>query len=152
VTVRVHELTLLDGEGERARIRVRCSAGTYVRSLAHDAGEVLGCGAHIEELRRTAMGEFTIEQAHTLEQVAELCRQQRVDELLVPPGRVLPEIPVEHVDVVTALQIAHGRDFRVSAFRNRQGASRIKAVDPDGRLVAIAEARLPLVYHPIVVL
>jgi tRNA pseudouridine55 synthase len=152
VHVNVYEFELRDVEGSLARVAVRCSAGTYLRSLAHELGQRMGVGAHVEGLRRTAMGEFTIEMAHTLEALESLRRQDRLAEALLPPTQVLPEIPTERVDAATAAQIAHGRDFRVSPYGNRKGARQVKAVDPQGRLVAIGEARLPLLYHPIVVL
>jgi tRNA pseudouridine55 synthase len=147
VDVEVYEFTLREMEGSLARVTVRCSAGTYLRSLAHELGQRLGCGAHVEALRRTAMGEFTLERAKTVEQLEDLRRQERLAEALLALTAVLPEIPTD-----TAAQIGHGRDFRVSPYGNRKGAKQVKAVDPQGRLVAIAEARLPLLYHPIVVL
>jgi tRNA pseudouridine55 synthase len=152
VAVEVYELKLLAVEGDRARVSVRCSAGTYVRSLAHELGEALGAGAHVAELRRTAMGEFTLEMARTLEELEELRAADRLGEALIPPDRELPDLHAARVDEMTATQIAHGRDFRISAFGSGKGAQRVKAIDPTGRLVAIGEIRLPLVYHPIVVL
>ena len=151
VEVEVYEFTLLDIDGPCARVRVRCSAGTYVRSLAHDIGGLLGPGAHVESLRRTAVGEFTLDQARTLEELGALRAEDRLDEALLRPECVLPEMPVEHVDEVTATRIAHGRDFRVSAFGGAKGSKRVKAIDRDGKLLAIAEAKMPLLYHPIVV-
>jgi tRNA pseudouridine55 synthase len=151
VEIEVYELSLLGVDGPCARIRVRCSAGTYVRSLAHDLGMRLGPGAHVESLRRTSMGEFTLDHAHTLEELEELRRGGRLDEALMRSEHVLPEMPTERIDEVTAALIAHGRDFRVSAFGGGKGSQRIKAVDRDGNLIAIAEAKMPLVYHPIVV-
>jgi tRNA pseudouridine55 synthase len=152
VEVKVYEFALLKVEGSLARVTVRCSAGTYLRSLAHDMGQRLGCGAHVEALRRTAMGEFTLATAYTVEQLEALRGEDRLSEALLAPTQVLPEIPLERVDAATASQIAHGRDFRVSPYGDRKGATHVKAVDPQGRLVAIGEARLPLLYHPIVVL
>lgn len=152
VKVSVHEFELLEVDGPRARVRVRCSAGFYLRSLAHQMGQMLGVGAHVENLRRTAAGEFTLEMARTLEQIAELWEQKRIEEALAPAESLLPEAPAERVDAVTAAQILHGRDFRVSPFRVRPGSRLVKAIDPHGRLVAIGEVRLPNLYHPIVVL
>ena len=63
--VHVYELTLLELNGSDARLRVHCSGGTYMRSIAHDLGQALGCGAHLTELRRLASGEFEIDQART---------------------------------------------------------------------------------------
>lgn len=152
VRVRVEELTLLGVDGPLARVRVRCSAGFYLRALAHDLGCKLGVGAHVDALRRLAAGEFTVEMARTLVQLEALAAENRVAEALVPSEQLLPEAPAECVDAVTASHILHGRDFRVSPFRIRQGTRLVKALDSSGRLLAIGEIRLPNLYHPIVVL
>ena len=152
VRVRVDEFVLLEVDGPRARVHVRCSAGAYLRALAHEMGQKLGVGAHVESLRRLAAGEFTLEMARTLEEIEMLCRENRLPEALLPPASLLPEAPLEHVDAVTAAQILHGRDFRVSPFRVRSGSRLVKAIDSQGRLLAIGEIRLPNLYHPIVVL
>jgi len=97
------------------------------------------------------MGDFTIEHAHTIDELATLQSEGRFEEALTTPEQVLPEMPIERVDEVTASQISHGRDFRVSAFGIGKGSKRIKAVDREGKLIAIAEAKMPLLYHPIIV-
>jgi len=152
VRVRVDEFTLLGVEGSRAKVRIRCSAGTYLRALAHDMGQKIGTGAHVENLRRLAAGEFTLDMAHTLEQIRDLAAQNRLEEALIRGADLLPEAPAEQVDAITAAQILHGRDFRVSPFRVRPGSRLVKAIDMQGRLLAIGEVRLPNLYHPIVVL
>ena len=63
-------------QGPEVGVRVDCGAGTYVRSIAHDAGQALGCGAHLKSLRRLQSGQFTIEQARTLEQLAQLSAEE----------------------------------------------------------------------------
>src|SRR3984885_1652002 len=70
VAINVYELEILNIEGCEAAVRVHCSAGTYLRSIAHDAGQVVGCGAYLKDLRRTASGDFKIDSARTLEQLA----------------------------------------------------------------------------------
>lgn len=152
VPVEVYELTVLSVEGCEASARVHCSAGTYLRSIAHDAGQVLGCGAHLKSLRRIASGHFTIESARTLEQLGALAAEGRLGEALVPAAELLPEFPVETVDSVTAGQIRNGRDFRVSPFQPVSGSRFVKALNPEGDLIAIGEAKLPHVYHPVLVL
>jgi tRNA pseudouridine55 synthase len=152
VRVRVDEFTLLGVEGSRAKVRIRCSAGTYLRALAHDMGQKIGTGAHVENLRRLAAGEFTLDMAHTLEQIRDLAAQNRLEEALIRGADLLPEAPAEQVDAITAAQILHGRDFRVSPFRVRPGSRLVKAIDMQGRLLAIGEVKLPNLYHPIVVL
>lgn len=152
VVVNVYDLQILGIDGCEAAVRVHCSAGTYLRSIAHDAGQMLGCGAFLKDLRRTASGDFKIESARTLEELAALSEQGRVAEALVPAGELLPEFPAEVVDAVTAGQIRNGRDFRVSPFRPQQGSRFVKAVNSEGDLIAIGEARLPHLYHPVLVL
>ena len=139
-------------EGCEAEVRVHCSAGTYLRSIAHEAGQALGCGAFLKSLRRTASGDFKIESAQTLEALAGLAEAGRLKEALIPAVKLLPEIPAEMVDSITAGQIRNGRDFRVSPFAARKNSRYVKAVDSEGELIAIGEARLPLLYHPVLVL
>ena len=155
--VSIYELTLLEAQGARARLRVRCSAGTYIRSIAHQLGISLGCGAHIEALVRTRSGPFRLEQAFTLEQLQSLKNEGRLGvapdgEALVAMSDLLPEFPGVVVDDLTARNIRHGRDFNVSPFRVSVGSPHVKAIGPDGRLVAIGRIALPHLYHPIVVM
>jgi tRNA pseudouridine55 synthase len=152
VTVKVYELQLLSVEGCEATVVLHCSAGTYVRSIAHDAGQALRCGAFLKSLRRTASGDFNIERARTLEELALLAHEGRLQEALIPAAELLPAFPAELVDAITAGHIRNGRDFRVSPFQAREGTRYVKAVTPQGELVAIGEARLPHVYHPVLVL
>jgi tRNA pseudouridine55 synthase len=153
VTVTVHELDLLGIEDDRdAHVRVRCSAGTYVRAIAHEAGQALGCGGFLLELRRTASGDFTIDQARSVDRLAAMAEEERLLDAVVPSTELLPAFPVEMVDPVTANQIRQGRDFRVSPFRARQQQGYVKAIGEDGQLIAIAKPVLPNVYHPVLVL
>ena len=150
--VKVFALTLVEFDGTVARICLRCSAGTYVRSIAHDVGRELGCGAFLTELRRTASGEFAYNQAHSLNALKELAQNDALYQALIPAHDVLPEIPNAVVDTITAARIRHGNDFRLSPFVERAGAKFVKAIGPEGDLIAIGEARLPNLYHPVLVL
>jgi len=152
VEVQVFSLQLAEFDGTSARIRVRCSAGTYLRGIAHDVGRQLGCGAFLTALRRPASGEFTEGQAHTLETLEELARRRALEQVLIPATRVLPEIPNAAVDALTAGQIRQGKDFRLSPFIERGSSKYVKAVGPEGDLIAIGEVRLPNLYHPVLVL
>ena len=152
VKVRVDSLELLAVTGCRARVRIRCTAGTYVRSIAHEAGLALGCGAFLEQLRRTSSGGFTLEDARTLDQLAALSAEGRIADALIPAAQLLPGFPCEIVDAVTAGQIRNGRDFRASPFRPQSDSRYVKAVDAHGHLVAIGAAVLPNLYHPVLVL
>jgi tRNA pseudouridine55 synthase len=150
--VEVYSLDLLHLEGCEAAIRVHCSAGTYLRSIAHEAGQALGCGAFLKSLRRIASGNFKIEAARTLVQLVALAEAGRFEEAVIPAVQLLPEFPAEMVDALTAGQIRNGRDFRTSPFHVRPQGRFVKAVTPEGQLVAIGEVRLPNLYHPVLVL
>lgn len=152
VPVTVFSLELLGCDGAEARLRVHCSSGTYVRSIAHELGLALGCGAHLCALRRTRAGVFTIEQARTLEELAAMAGEGRFAEAVVPAVDLLPEFPLERVDIATVTAIRQGRDFRVSPFRVRNGSPFVRAVDENGELVAIGEMVIPNLYHPMLVL
>lgn len=152
VGITVYSLELTGCEANTARFRIHCSSGTYVRSIAHDLGQSLGCGAHLSALRRTRAGSFTIEQARTLEALADLASEERLAEAVVRSVDLLPDFPAERVDAATATLIRQGRDFRVSPFRVRNSAKYVRAVGEDGELVAIGEIRLPNLYHPMLVL
>lgn len=152
VEVHVYSLDLTHFDGASARIQVHCSAGTYVRSIAHELGQKLGCGGVLESLRRTSSGDFTEQQSYTLDALRDLAAAGLLDEALVRPASLLPHFPAEIVDSITAGQIRQGKDFRLSPFRQKPGAQYVKAVTHDGDLIAIGEARLPHLYHPILVL
>ncbi|MFN3325196.1 MAG: tRNA pseudouridine(55) synthase TruB [Bryobacteraceae bacterium] len=152
VGVTVHSLELLDFHEREAKVRIHCSAGTYVRAIAHEVGQLAGCGAFLQSLRRLASGSFDISQAHTIGELEALSEDGRLGEVVIPGAKLLPEFPAEPVDAVTVGQIRQGRDFRVSPFRVRAGTRYVKALSPEGELVAIGEAKLPNLYHPILVL
>ena len=152
VEVRAFALDLLEFDGATARVRVHCSAGTYLRSIAHEAGRLLGCGAFLGALRRTSSGEFTQQHARTLEQLASLASAGDFDQAIIPAAHLLPHFPNATVDALTVSQIRQGKDFRLSPFVDRAGAKHVKAISQQGDLIAIGEARLPHLYHPILVL
>lgn len=77
VQVEIKEFEILSIQADRASFHARVASGTYMRSVAHDLGQLLGCGAHLESLRRTSVGEFTLADAHTLEALAEHCHPDR---------------------------------------------------------------------------
>jgi tRNA pseudouridine55 synthase len=152
VPVEVYELELLEIRGSEAVLRARCSGGTYMRSIAHDLGQAMGCGAHLRDLRRTASGEFRIDQARTIPQLEELAAADRLAEALVPAAQLLPDFPAVYVDDAVVNHIRQGRNFPVSPFRTQKPGRYVKAVSRAGDLIAIGEAVLPNLYHPAVVL
>ena len=95
--VTIHRIDIVDWQAERLVIDVVCSKGTYVRTLAEDLGEALGCGAHLSGLRRTGSGPLSVAHALTLEQLAQMDEVTR-DALLMPPDALLADWPAVHLD------------------------------------------------------
>ncbi len=141
VEITVSELTLMAFDGTRADLRIRCSGGTYIRSLAHDLGQALGCGAHLDLLRRTASGEFTLHHAHPLETVDPAVA-------LIPLESLVPHFPVFLANEAISAGIRQGREFMADGC----SAEHIRAFSEAGRLVAICDRKAPELYHPSIVL
>jgi tRNA pseudouridine55 synthase len=152
VKIEIYELTILDVKDAEVKLRAHCSGGTYMRSIAHDLGKLAGCGAHLTQLRRLTSGEFEIEQARTIPQLESLAADQRLLDALVPAAQMLPGFPAVFVDDTSASQIRQGRNFPASPFRSQAASKYVKAVTRQEELVAIGEAVLPNLYHPVVVL
>ncbi len=133
--VTVHELVVDSFSGDVCMLRVHCGKGFYVRALADDLGEVLGCGAHLIGLRRTGAGPFKIEQALSLENLAELDEMRR-DDCLLPAdimARTLPELPL---DIEAAWQICHGQAIWLPRLSVGQ---QYRLYAPDARFLGVGE-------------
>lgn len=102
----VHRLELVSFDAPEVRFRVRCSSGTYVRSLARDLGESLGVGAHLTTLRRTAVGRFSVDGALALD---DLSREELVSAASLTPADALADFPRVVLDEAGARDVGHGR-------------------------------------------
>jgi tRNA pseudouridine55 synthase len=107
-TVLISELTLERLQGDELEFSVLCSKGTYVRTLAEDIGEKLGCGGHLIALRRTGIGEFCLDNAYTLTQLEGMDEAQR-DACLMPLDRLVQNLPGLELDEVQASRLAQGQ-------------------------------------------
>lgn len=152
VEIEIYEARLTALEGDMASLLVRCSAGTYVRSIAHELGMTFGCGAHLHQLRRTRSGDFDISQARTIAALEAVRAEDALPQVLIPAAELLPSFPLVRVDPLTAGQIRNGRDFHSSPFQVPRNSQHVKAIDEYGALVAIGELRAPNLYHPSVVI
>ncbi|MFL6352401.1 MAG: tRNA pseudouridine(55) synthase TruB [Bryobacteraceae bacterium] len=152
VEVAVKRLEVESIEPGKIELVVTCSSGTYIRSLAHDLGQQLGCGAVLSKLRRIQSGEFTIKQARTLDEFGQLAEADQLCDAVIPPARLLPQFPAEYFDSRIEAQIRQGRDFRTSPFVVPPGAQFVKALSHSGELIAIGELIIPNFYHPATVL
>ena len=153
VRVTVHQLSLLGFDEGLVRLRLTVSAGFYVRSLAHELGEKLGCGAHLEALRRTAAGAFGLDGAVTLDQLE--AEGTDADGRLIPMERLLPEIPGVRLNERGTSRVSHGAWVGPAEFVHEGqpiSEGKVRLLDDDGRLLAIANASGDGLLHPAVVL
>ncbi|MDP2786684.1 MAG: tRNA pseudouridine(55) synthase TruB [Pseudomonadota bacterium] len=133
--VTVHELVVESFVGDVCTLRVHCGKGFYVRALADELGEVLGCGAHLDGLRRTGVGPFQIEQAQSLEGLAELDEAQR-DGCLLPADILAQALEQLRLDIEAAWQICHGQAIWLPRLTiGRQ----FRLYAPDGRFLGVGE-------------
>jgi len=146
--VTIEDIDVLEWDPPNLTIRIRCSPGTYIRSLAHDLGELLGCGAHLTALRRTVSGPFTLDHSHTLEELEELRRAGRLREALLPPSAGLPHMPVVVLSADQTRKVRHGQVITVAD----ADAPLVQGVDPQGCLIAVLMRVEAHAYRPKVVL
>jgi tRNA pseudouridine55 synthase len=170
VEVEVFEFRLLEVAGSVARFAVECGSGTYIRGLAHQMGIDLGCGAHLAAITRTAVGEFTLDQAITLDEFENVVRAGKAADWILPLGRLLPELPRVNVLPIVEHRVRHGSKFQISLSQIQpgrvevpQGAptqldsgewkpGRLRVFNQQDQLIAIAEAIVPRTYQPVLVL
>jgi tRNA pseudouridine55 synthase len=170
VEVEVFEFRLLGIEGPVARFSVECAAGTYIRALAHEMGRQLGCGAHLAEIVRTAVGEFTLDRAVPLEDFVRAAQSGQAAQWIVPLSNLLTELPRVSVLPFIERRVRHGSRFQVMLSQVQpgrrevpQGATaeldsgerkppRLRVFNQQDQLIAIAEAVVPRTYQPVIVL
>ena len=125
--ITIFELELLGGEDSDYTLRVRCSKGTYVRTLCHDIGAALGCGGCMSALRRTAAGGFTLRQAITMQQLLDFTAENDPQALLMPVDALFAQHPALIVTLAQAARIKNGADVRDRSFPD--GTFRVYAED-----------------------
>ena len=145
--VNVDEARLLFFRPPDAGIFVRCSKGTYLRTIAHDLGEKLGCGGHLRELKRVRVGPFGMEDSVGLDTLMAAAREGRpaLEKWVLPVSRALADLAELQLDVQLARRVAHGHApgpadlSRLRAPPFSRGR-KVRLIDPEGRVLAVAES------------
>jgi tRNA pseudouridine55 synthase len=147
--IKEFEITALDAL--RARFQARVASGTYMRSVAHDMGQQLGCGAHLESLRRTQLAEFALADAHTLEEIEAAVNTGNIniDDLFVHPRKLLPQFPPVVANEEMAARIRSGRTVNLPELSR---ARQVKVFFGQRELIAIATRVAGTLFHPKMVL
>lgn len=132
--IHLYALDILNWQSPRLTLAIECSKGTYIRSLAYDLGERLGCGAYLSALVRTRSGPFELAQSSTLEQLAEAIELNTITNLLFPPDYALKQYPAIHLNETTTARVLHGNAFDGEQLSNNMA----RVYDDKGRFLAIA--------------
>ena len=169
VEVEVFEYKLIEIDGHIARFVIECSSGTYIRALAHEMGQKLGCGAHLAEITRLAVGEFSLEQAIKLEELAEGAKAGKFADYLIKLENLLPNFPRANVLPIVERRVRHGTKFNITVAQIQPGrveaapgatseldggepkTANLRVFNQQNKLIAIAEAVVPRTYQPVVV-
>ena len=149
VQVEVKEFEILRVENDRASFRARVASGTYMRSVAHDMGQLIGCGAHLESLRRTAVGEFELRDAHTLEELATARAADQTEDFFIHPRKLLPQLPCISANEEMAARIRAGRPVNLPELSQ---ARQVKVFVGQRELIAIATRVAGTLFHAKIVL
>jgi tRNA pseudouridine55 synthase len=162
VAVTARRIAIISIDDDRVTLQIDCSAGFYVRALAHDLGERLRTGAHLTALRRTRSGDVTVGDAVTLADIEDGEQgRKRALAAVVPLARMLPRVPVLSLTEEGARRAGHGRDLGPAdfvdgapgPFEAEGSPARFRLLDARGDLVALAEpAGTSGLLHPVVVL
>jgi tRNA pseudouridine55 synthase len=152
VEVTVSALDVVERGERTARLRITCSSGFYVRSLAHEVGQRLGCGAHLAALRRTRAGSFLVADAVALDVIE--AEGSAAGARLVPLERLLPAWPAVVLTEEGVRRTLHGNVVPPSAYGSDPpaGGSRVRLLDATGQLLGVAEPESGGVLHPVIVL
>jgi tRNA pseudouridine55 synthase len=149
VQVEIKEFEILSAEVDRASFRARVGSGTYVRSIAHELGHLMGCGAHLQSLRRTRVGEFDLSQAHTLDDLDAACKAGSDEGMFIHPRQLLPEFPCVSVNEDVAAMIRNGRAVNLPELSQ---ARQVKVFIGQRELIAVANRIAGTLFHPKIVL
>ncbi len=149
VEVEVKEFEILSAEGDRITFRARVASGTYMRSIAHDMGQRLGCGAHLDSLRRTRAAEFEIGDARTIDELAAAASSDQLEDCFVHPRKLLPQFPCVGATEEMAARIRSGRTVNLPELSR---APQVKVFYGQRELIAIATRVAGTLFHPKIVL
>ena len=148
VQVEIKAFEILDTTADKATFRARVASGTYIRSVAHEMGQKLGCGAHLCSLRRTTVAEFAIKDAHTLEALANASQQGIAESLFVHPRKLVPQLPSVTATEESVALIRSGRSVNLPEMSR---APQVKVFYGQRDLIAIATRIAGTLFHPKIV-
>jgi tRNA pseudouridine55 synthase len=149
-TIRISRFEILALNGFEAQFDMAVSAGGYVRSVAHDLGQELGCGAHLSSLRRTKAGTFTLAEAHTLEELEPLTSNaEALEAKCIHPRKLLPELPAVTADEIALGRLRNGAQANLAEFSQIE---LVKVFSGQRDLVAIVRRLAGTLFQPVVVL
>ena len=134
----IHEITILEMDLPRVKMRVHCSSGTYIRTLCHDIGEKLGCHGCMDKLLRTRVERFCVEDSLTLSQIETIRDEERLEEIIIPIDRMFDEEPAVHLNEELSKAAHNGNALPLGVSESKPAAGqKIRVYDADGAFVGL---------------
>lgn len=137
----VHEIEILSENMPEFTIRIKCSKGTYIRTICHDIGQKLSCGGAMVSLKRTKVGNFGIEDSYTLSRIEDMAKEGRLCEILLPVEKVFEKLPEIRVKEETMKALLNGNQLRREDFLSLSGealkAEEVRVYGSDGRFYGV---------------
>lgn len=138
--VSIYEIEILEENMPEFTIRVSCSKGTYIRTLCHDIGQKLGCGAVMTKLTRTGAGEFRIETAHTLDEIQQLADEGRLQEILTPVEKMFENLPCALAKKEASKALLNGNQLKEEELAGpADKTGKVRMYDSKGKFYGIYE-------------
>ena len=145
--VEIKEISIMDVNMPYVELKVSCSKGTYLRSLAHDVGQKLGCGAYLFSLRRTKVGPYGLQDALSPERISEVKKEGKINEALISIEEALAHLPSVAVQEDSVARIQHGVPLVSSSVSKVEGSfepgQTVSITDEQGRIIAMGKALSP---------
>lgn len=138
--VKILEIEILEERMPQFRIRVRCSKGTYIRTLCHDIGQKLGCGAVMSGLMRTKSGSFVIEEAYPLSEIQKTADEGRLEEMIIPVENMFLHLPLIEAGENARKALANGNQLKQSEYhfeKELAGDEQVRLYTPEGKFHGI---------------
>jgi tRNA pseudouridine55 synthase len=147
--VEIKEFEITGWDGQRTNFKSWVSSGTYLRSLAHDLGKIMGAGAHLASLTRTAVREFTLDKAHSLEELEQAAAEGKLEDCFIHPRLVLPEFPAVTAPAEALARLKNGGAVNLPEFSK---ALTVRVFASQRELLAIARRVAGTLFQPKIVL
>jgi tRNA pseudouridine55 synthase len=136
IKVKIYRFLIIEYQPPVLKFLIECSSGTYIRTLAHDLGQKLGCGAHLSQLRRLAVGKYTEEEAFNLDQIKEMVDKLEFSKFIIPMENLLPDYPAIWLSEISSKAFLHGSRISLDQVIRASLVRHLPSTEPAYRILS----------------